>query len=119
MFLLLLAGEVVTSSRYEYAFRRLLSRGAVRGKGAGSGSDTTTRVSPDSPKKDPLDRSGSQSPSSELDPELTVIDDAEDAETGSGASPVVASLCFSTESGEVFVHRLGRNVSGSGKILGS
>ncbi|TBU33155.1 hypothetical protein BD309DRAFT_1022439 [Dichomitus squalens] len=49
---------------------------------AGSGSDTTTRVSPDSPKKDPLDRSDSQSPEFDLEQE-TVIDDADDADESS------------------------------------
>ncbi|KAM5535510.1 hypothetical protein V8D89_010847 [Ganoderma adspersum] len=44
---------------------------------AGSGSDTTTRVSPDSPKKDPLERSGSQSPIFDIE-QKTVIDDAPD-----------------------------------------
>lgn len=43
----------------------------------GSGSDTTTRVSPDSPKKDPLERPGSQSPIFDID-QKTVIDDGPD-----------------------------------------
>ena len=44
---------------------------------AGSGSDTTTRVSPDSPKKDPLGRSGSQSPIFDIE-QKTMIDDTPD-----------------------------------------
>ena len=42
----------------------------------GSGSDTTTRVAPESPKKDPADRSGSESPTSDLERETTVGDAA-------------------------------------------
>ncbi|KAI1796201.1 hypothetical protein LXA43DRAFT_880461 [Ganoderma leucocontextum] len=49
----------------------------------GSGSDTTTRVSPDSPKKDPLDRSGSQSPIFDMEQKTVIDDGLEPAETSS------------------------------------
>ena len=68
----------------------------------GSGSDTTTRVAPESPKKDPADRSGSESPTSDLERETTVGDavaegdltDTEDDDEGerNGARPTLRNL---------------------------
>ncbi|RPD66980.1 hypothetical protein L226DRAFT_542195 [Lentinus tigrinus ALCF2SS1-7] len=44
---------------------------------AGSGSDTTTRVAPESPKKDPAERLGSESPAFDGDAEDSSDDDSE------------------------------------------
>ena len=55
----------------------------------GSGSDTTTRVAPESPKKDPADRLGSESPTFDPDQDGTVADsgdstDSEDSDSEAG-----------------------------------
>ncbi|KAI0750982.1 hypothetical protein C8Q80DRAFT_1098071 [Daedaleopsis nitida] len=60
----------------EYRFPvNILSEGE-----AGSGSDTTTRVAPESPKKDPIDRSGSDSSVSDEESDAAISTDDDTSE---------------------------------------